>query len=64
MKMKKDDVVIECDSFTKNIWVRYGFEECEDSDEELTYSELKTLAKEKGINTHGMKKEEIIESLK
>jgi predicted GNAT family N-acyltransferase len=27
MKMKKDDVVIECDSFTKNIWTRYGFEE-------------------------------------
>ena len=64
MKMTNGDTVIECDLFTKNIWVRYGFKEVEDTEDELSYTELKSLAKEKGINTHGMKKDEIIEALK
>ena len=65
MKMTNGTDTIECDEFTKNIWVRNGFEEVlEEESDEPTYAELKTLAKEKGINTHGMKKEEIIEALK
>lgn len=65
MKMTNGVDTIECDLFTKNIWARYGFKEVEETEEdELTYQELKSLAKEKGINTHGMKKEEIIEALK
>lgn len=76
MKMSNGEITIECDKFTKNIWERNGFEEVieqteesEESEEvieqteELTYAELKTLAKEKGINTHGMKKEEIIAAI-
>ncbi len=44
-----------------DVWERVGFVRVES--EELSYPELKTLAKEKGINTHGMKKEEILEAL-
>lgn len=57
---------IECIPHVKNVWERYGFKEVEDEEEtgELTYQELKSLAKAQGINTHGMKKDEIIEALK
>ena len=49
------------DDMNVDVWERVGFVRIEG--EELTYAELKTLAKEKGINTHGMKKEEILEAL-
>lgn len=55
---------VETTEFLKNIWIRDGYVEVEEVEEELTYQELKSLAKEKGINTHGMKKEEILEALK
>lgn len=61
MKFAKGDMVI-IDEYPNNInvWKRNGFVEVT---EELTYQELKSLAKEKGINTQGMKKEEILEAL-
>lgn len=70
MKMKKDDVVIECTEFTQNIWKREGFvpfdEEPEDEEDEgeISYKEMKRIAKENGINSHGMKKEELLEAIK
>lgn len=66
MKMTNGTDTIECIELVKNVWERDGFWEVEEGDKEedvLTYQELKSLAKEKGINTHGMKKEEIIEAL-
>ena len=65
MKMSNGIHTIECIPFVKNIWEREGFKEVEeDETDELTWQELKTLAKERGINTKGMKKEEVIEALK
>lgn len=65
MKMSNCIHTIECTPFVKNIWERDGYKEIsEDEENELTWQELKTLAKEKGINTKGMKKEEILEALK
>lgn len=62
MKLVKDDiVVIENNPNCVSVWKRYGFVEAEEN--ELTYQELKSLAKEKGINTQGMKKDEILEAL-
>lgn len=49
------------DDMNIDVWKRYGFVPSEDN--ELTYQELKSLAKEKGINTQGMKKDEILEAL-
>lgn len=63
MKMSNGVHTIECIEFVKNVWERDGFTEVVEEESELTYSELKTLAKEKGINTHGMKKEEIVEAI-
>lgn len=71
MKMTNGVHIIECTEFVKNIWEREGFEvvsddyelEREEESGELTYQELKSLAKENGINTHGMKKEEILKAL-
>lgn len=67
MKMKKGDVVIECDNLTKNIWVRNGFvpfdEEPEDV-KDITYADMKRIAKENGINSHGMSKETLLEAIK
>lgn len=55
---------VETTEFLKNIWIRDGYREVEEeTKDEPTYLELKTMAKEKGINTHGMKKEEILEAL-
>lgn len=62
MKMTNGTDTIECIELVKNVWERDGFWEVEEGDV-LTYQELKSLAKEKGINTHGMKKEEIIDAL-
>lgn len=65
--MKKDDVVIECDNLTKNIWVRNGFvpfdEEPEDV-KDITYADMKRIAKENGINSQGMSKETLLEAIK
>jgi hypothetical protein len=62
MKFKKNGITITVDNpNTYNVFIRNGFEKVED--EELSYQDLKSLAKEKGINTHGMKKEEILEAL-
>ena len=66
MKVTNGTHTVETTEFLKNIWIRDGYKVVEETDElkeELTYLELKTLAKEKGINTHGMKKEDILESL-
>lgn len=79
MKVTNGINTVETTEFLKNIWLRDGYRVVEESEEVeaqkvsskepeetkevLTYQELKTMAKEKGINTHGMKKEEIIESL-
>lgn len=66
MKVTNGTHTVETTEFLKNIWIREGYKVVEEMDElkeELTYLELKTLAKEKGINTHGMKKEDILESL-
>lgn len=59
---------VETTDFLKNIWLREGYEivdeeEAAEPENELTFAELRTMAKEKGINTHGMKKEEISEAL-
>lgn len=60
---------VETTDFLKNIWLREGYEIVDEEEEaaepenELTFAELRTMAKEKGINTHGMKKEEISEAL-
>lgn len=62
---------VETNDFLKNIWLRDGYEIVDEEEEEeaaepeneLTFAELRTMAKEKGINTHGMKKEEISEAL-
>lgn len=61
MKMRKGDLVIECTEHVKNVWVRYGFEELT---EELTYQDMKRIAKENDINSYGMKKEELEEAIK
>ena len=64
MKVTNGVITEETNEFLKGIWIRQGFwvvdESAEpDPKEEPTYLELKTMAKDKGINTHGMKKEEI-----
>jgi poly-D-alanine transfer protein DltD len=72
MWMTNGKYTVETTPFLKNIWEREGFtlvdetvkEEVKEEIEELTWQELKTLAKEKGINTRGMKKDEVIEALK
>lgn len=70
MKVTNGTHTVETTEFLKNIWIREGFWEVTEEavvqtdKDELTYIELKTMAKEKGINTHGMKKDEIIEALK
>lgn len=69
-KMTNGINTIETNDFLKNIWVREGYSMVEESEEpeevvkeEPKYLELKSMAKEKGINTHGMKKEDILEAL-
>ena len=64
MKFKKNDIVIECDNFTKNVWEREGFVPFDEEPEEISYTEMKRLAKENGINSQGMKKEELFEAIK
>ena len=68
MRMVKDDVIIECTDLTENIWKRNGFvpfdEEPEEIVGEMPYAEMKRIAKENGINSHGMKKDELMEAIK
>lgn len=66
MKVTNGTHTVETTEFLKNIWIREGYkvvDETEESKDEPTYQELKSMAKDKGINTHGMKKEEILEAL-
>lgn len=68
MKMTNGVHTIETTEFLKNIWVRDGFAEVTEPEpteetDEMTYAEMKSLAKSKGINTYGMKKEDIMEAL-
>ena len=66
MKVTNGTHTVETTEFLKNIWIREGYkvvDETEEAKDEPTYQELKTMAKDKGINTHGMKKEEILEAL-
>lgn len=66
MKLIKDGVVVECIPFHANIFTRDGyvpFDE-EPEDNEISYTEMKRIAKENGINSHGMKKEELLEAIK
>ncbi len=64
MKMKKGNTIIECTSFVSNVWERYGFVPFDEEPEELTYQDMKRIAKENGINSHGMSKETLLESIK
>ena len=64
MKMKKGNIIIECIPFVKNVWEREGFVPFDEEPEEISYTEMKRLAKEHGINSQGMKKEELLEALK
>ncbi len=68
MKMKKGDMVIECIPLVSNVWAREGFlpfdEEPQEIKDEISYTEMKRIAKENGINSHGMKKEELLEAIK
>lgn len=66
MKVTNGTHTVETTEFLKNIWIREGYkvvDETEEAKDEPTYQELKSMAKDKGINTHGMKKEEILEAL-
>ena len=67
MKVTNGINTVETTEFLKGIWLRDGYTEVVEGSEpdkdEPTYLELKTMAKEKGINTHGMKKEDILEAL-
>lgn len=67
-KMTNGKHTIETNDFLKNIWEREGYEIVEESEQEehddgISFSELRTMAKEAGINTKGMKKDEIIQAL-
>jgi hypothetical protein len=63
MLMTNGTITIECTDLTKNVWEREGFYEVSD-EPELTYQEMKSKAKELGINTHGMSKQTLIDTLK
>ena len=68
MKVTNGTHTVETTEFLKNIWIREGYKVVDESEvveakDEPTYQELKSMAKDKGINTHGMKKEEILEAL-
>lgn len=67
MKVTNGTHTVETTEFLKNIWIREGYTEvaegAEPDKDEPTYLELKTMAKDKGINTHGMKKEDILAAL-
>lgn len=64
MKMKKGDVIIECIPLVENVWAREGFVPFDEEPEELTYQDMKRIAKENGINSHGMNKEALLEAIK
>jgi hypothetical protein len=64
MKMKKGDMVIECIELVQNVWAREGFVPFDEEPKEITYQEMKRIAKENGINSHGMSKEVLLDSIK
>ena len=59
IKMSNGKITDLVDPSQKDIWERYGFKEVAEETKEMTYQEMKAKAKELGINTQGMKKEEI-----
>ena len=59
IKMSNGKITDLVDPSQKDIWERYGFKEVTEETKEMTYQEMKAKAKELGINTQGMKKEEI-----
>jgi hypothetical protein len=63
MKVSNGINTVETTEFLKNIWLREGYKEISD-EPELTYQEMKSKAKELGINTHGMSKQTLIDTLK
>lgn len=67
MKMKKGDVIIECIPLVENVWAREGFAPFDEEPaevKEITYTDMKRIAKENGINSHGMSKETLLEAIK
>jgi predicted double-glycine peptidase len=64
MKLVKDGViVIENNPVCVSVWLREGFVEVKDADE-ITYADMKRIAKENGVNSHGMNKEALLEAIK
>jgi hypothetical protein len=72
MKVTNGTITEETNDFLKGIWLRQGFwlvdesaphKEAEPETEEVPYQELRRIAKAKGINTHGMKREEIEQAI-
>ena len=63
MKMTNGTNTVETTEFLKNIWTREGYTVVEEV-EELSYDEMKDIAKENGIKIHGMKKDELLEAIK
>jgi len=67
MKVTNGKTTEETTEFLKNVWIRYGFWVVDETEpepkEEIPYQELRKIAKEKGINTHGMKREEIEQAI-
>lgn len=59
IKMSNGKITDLVDPVQKDIWERYGFKEVIEEEKTMTYQEMKAKAKELGINTQGMKKEEI-----
>lgn len=57
IKMTNGKIVDLVDPALRDVWERSGFKEIKE--EPMTYQQMKAKAKELGINTQGMKKEEI-----
>jgi predicted double-glycine peptidase len=67
MKLVKDGViVIENNPVCVSVWLRSGFVEVADEveDAEVSFTDMKRIAKENGINSYGMKKDELAEAIK
>jgi hypothetical protein len=72
MRMKKGDMIIECIELVRNVWEREGFVIVNETEEvkpvgkttEITYADMKRIAKENGINSHGMNKDTLLEAIK
>jgi len=56
-------IVIEENPICIDVYLRSGFVEVKDA-EEITYADMKRIAKENGINSHGMNKDALLEAIK